>query len=270
MNSETNAEPTSLFIEAEPITTYPELLLFTQSNEWVDEHGRLYDDERIREFVQKVHNQPWTVACKLNISKQTITLVNSIKVDEEGFEAVESVDLWIPNLTQKLGMLPKSDSAESMIQPNSAARAKPQQYTISQCPNCKQIVHDKSDDDSTPEIRESTTEVMASQKMIKVPDRVRFHKQKTVYEIPHPNATPTPATHHGRPKSRLTKGSRRRPKIPENSVKIPQLGTPEFDGIYNELDFEGFADPTTVHQWETEFDNDSDDLPVSIISSNNE
>ena len=258
-------EPCSLFIDSEPVTTYPELLLFIQSNEWVNEQGVLYDADRIGEFVHMIANQPWNVACKLNISKHTITLVKSIKMDADGYESVESVDLWIPNLNQKLTPITKTDSAESIIQPNSANRAKPQQYTISKCPTCQQVVHDKSDEDSTPEIHESN-EIMASQKIIKIPDRVRFHNKVTIQDIT--NTQPTPATWHGRPKSRLTKGSRRKPQCPKHQQgKIPQLGTPEFDGIINQLEQEDFANAYTVHNWETDFGNDSDDLPVSIISS---
>ena len=264
---------TSLYINADPITTYPDLLDYLKTNEWTSIDGIAFDEERIEKFQRKIRNRPWEIACRLDIPKQMIDLCVSIKIDSfTGYESAESVQLKVANLENKLRLATKSDSAESIISPMSARRKKPTQFTFTKCEACQQILRDTSDDENAireclPKTKQKVTfkESPPTAKLYVPSNTKPFHS--TVDTLRAQNTATSSKYLHGKPKSPLTKGSRKPrtlcPRGSANSVILPQVGSPEFDGIWN---IPSYEDNQPLTDLETELGNDSDDLPVSIIS----
>ena len=278
----TDPPNTSLYINADPITTYPDLLEELKTTEWISYDGIRFDEDRIEKFQQKVRNRPWEIACRLDIPKQMIDLAISIKLDQMGYESAESVQLKIPDLEHKLRLAKKTDSAESTIGPMSASRKKPVQFTFTKCEACQQILRDTSDDE--PAIREclpktqtkvtfkeglpSTQAACLYMPTTKSPmntGSLNKPSHPTVHKLQH--SASSSKYLHGKPKSSLTKGSRKSrtlcPRGSPGSVILPQVGSPEFDGIWN---IPCLEDNTPLTDLETELGNDSDDLPVSVTS----
>ena len=271
---QTDPPNTSLYIDAYPINTYPDLLEELKTKPWISPEGIQFDEERIAKFQQKIRNRPWEIACRLDIPKQMIDLAISIKF-VMGYESAEAVQLIIPNLEKKLRIAVKSDSAESLLAVSSARRKKPTQFTFTKCEACQQILRDTSDDENA--IREC---LPAAKKPVH--KTVKFlQTQNSIPSISSGATTSAPTSlapiepprtskyHHGKPKSSLTKGSRKPrtlcPRGSPGSVILPQVGSPEFDGIWN---IPSYEDNTPLTELETELANDSDDLPVSVISDN--
>lgn len=272
---ETDPPNTSLYIDADPITTYPDLLEELKTIDWVSHDGLSFDEERIEKFQRKIRNRPWEIACRLNIPKQMIDLAICIKVDKWGYESAESVQIKIPNLEHKLRLAKKTDSAESTIGPMSASRTKPTQFTFTKCEACQQILRDTSDDEHA--IKECLpTAICKPKRREGLPNATTLNKTVLPIQKPiHPTVQTLQSSSssskylHGKPKSPLTKGSRKSrtlcPRGSANSVILPQVGSPEFDGIWN---IPSLEDNTPLTDLETELGNESDDLPVSIISDN--
>ena len=271
---ETEHPNTSLYIHADPITMYPDLLHELQNSQWFNADNVRWDEDAIEQFERKIHNRPWEIACRLNIPKQVVDLCISIKVDKTtGFESAEAIEVRVPNLENKLRLAIKTDSVESILPMKahkkplaSLNRVKPSQFTFVKCPACQHVIRDLSEDEfaiaepaptkeSSPIIQPSTSTRKENQ--LNPVKQLRFqsppkHQQRYV---------------HGKPKSRLTKGSRKSrtlcPRGSANSVILPQVGSPEFDGIWP---LEQKEDHTPIEELVTEYGNDSDDLPVSQIS----